>query len=179
VDDLALIKAITSGDRDAFRRIVERETPPVFRTCYRILGRLDEAEDVTQETFVTAYRAIDTYRGDGSLGAWLARIAARRSLRRLAQRPPVAPLDPIIHDRADAAPDPLGVTLATEREAMVRGAVLALPEPYREVVALRFFGELSLNEIALVTDRPLSTVKTQVRRGLARLRPILAEEVAA
>ena len=177
--DLALIKAVTAGDRDAFRRIVERETPPVFRTCYRILGRLDEAEDVTQETFVTAYRAIDTYRGEGSLGAWLARIAARQSLRQVAQRPPVTPLDPIVHDRADGAPDPLGVALATEQEAEVRGAVVALPEPYREIVALRFFGELSLSEIAAVTDRPLSTVKTQLRRGLARLRQALAEEMAA
>jgi RNA polymerase sigma-70 factor (ECF subfamily) len=61
----------------------------------------------------------------------------------------------------------------------VRLAVAGLSEPYREVVALRFFGELSLEEIASATGRPLNTVKTHLRRGLERLRPVLGGEVAA
>jgi RNA polymerase sigma-70 factor, ECF subfamily len=181
VPDRSLVDAVTAGDRDAFRRIVETESPTVFRTCYRILGTVPEAEDAAQETFVIAYRAIDTYRGEGAVGAWLARIAARQAFRRLAQRREASSLDLAADQTAKASPetDPLGHALAAERQAAVRLAVASLPEPYREVVALRFFGELSLAEIASVTERPLGTVKTHLRRGLGRLREALGEEAAA
>jgi RNA polymerase sigma-70 factor, ECF subfamily len=179
VDDLALVKAVTGGDGDAFRHIVERESGHVFRTCHRILGRVDEADDVTQETFMVAYRSLDTFRGQGPLGAWLARIATRQAFRRVTQRKVLVSLDPVRHDRMDPRPGPLGSVIAAERQAAIRGAVAALGEPYREVVALRFFGELSLAEIAEATERPVATVKTHLRRGLERLRQQLGEEAAA
>jgi len=66
--------------------------------------------------------------------------------------------------------DPAILSMRAERATELRAAVTGLPEPYREVVALRFFGEATLDEIARQTGRPLGTVKTQLRRGLARLR---------
>jgi RNA polymerase sigma-70 factor (ECF subfamily) len=66
-------------------------------------------------------------------------------------------------------PDPLQSALAAERRAALRSAVAGLGEPYREVVALRYFGELSLEEVAAATGRNLNTIKTQLRRGLERL----------
>ncbi|HEV8516741.1 MAG TPA: sigma-70 family RNA polymerase sigma factor [Candidatus Limnocylindrales bacterium] len=179
MDQASIIAAVTAGDRDAFGRIVEAESGAVFRTCYRILGRVDEAEDAVQETFVSAFRSLDTFRGEGSLSAWLARIATRLALRRLGQRRLVVSLDPIAHDRPEQGPDPLGAALAAERGERLRAAVAALPDPYREVVALRFFAECSLAEIADATGRPLATVKTHLRRGLLRLRQALGEEAAA
>jgi RNA polymerase sigma-70 factor (ECF subfamily) len=79
-----------------------------------------------------------------------------------------------------AAPlhDPAVLAVRAERATEVRTAVRALPEPYREVVALRFFGDASLEDIARETGRPLGTVKTHLHRGLARLRDRLAEEGA-
>jgi RNA polymerase sigma-70 factor (ECF subfamily) len=70
--------------------------------------------------------------------------------------------------------DPASIAVRGEREVAVRAAVAGLEEPYREVVALRFFGDLSLAEIAQVSERPLGTVKTHLRRGLGRLRDSLA-----
>jgi len=84
VDDAALAVALTAGDEDAFRALVELETSSVFRTCYRILGSIEDAEDATQETFVLAHRNLATYRGEGRPGAWLIRIATRHSWRRAA-----------------------------------------------------------------------------------------------
>ena len=72
--------------------------------------------------------------------------------------------------------DPSSLALRAERATDVRTAVATLPEPYREIVTLRFFGELSLDEIARQTDRPINTVKTHLYRGLIRLRASLAEE---
>jgi RNA polymerase sigma-70 factor (ECF subfamily) len=178
VDDRGLVDAVLAGDRDAFRGLVEREQVAVYRICLRILGRPHDAEDVAQESFVAAFRALGTYRGDGPLGGWLMRIAMRQAYRHLGQRREASELPPELPIGSPGA-DPLAATLAGERQREVRLAVAALREPYREVVALRFFGELSLDEIAATTRRPLNTVKTHLRRGLQRLRPILSREVAA
>lgn len=175
VDDRALVSSVLAGDKDIFRVLVEREQVAVYRTCLRILGRTHDAEDVAQESFVMAFRSLGSYRGEGPLGGWLMRIAIRQAYRRLGQRREAAELQP---DMALGAPgsDPLAITLAGERQRAVRLAVAALGEPYREVVAMRFFSEMSLDEIAASTRRPLNTVKTHLRRGLERLRPIVALE---
>jgi RNA polymerase sigma-70 factor (ECF subfamily) len=177
VDDHALVAALREGDRHAFGVLVDQETPMIYRACLRILGRPHDAEDAAQEAFLAAFRSIGGFRGEGSVRGWLMRIATRQAFRRLAQRRPTADLDavgePIL---ADASADPTRVVVTSEHRREVRDAVAALPDPYRETVALRFFGELSLAEIAETTGRPLNTVKTHLRRGLERLRPQLAPE---
>lgn len=180
VDDRALVDAVLAGDRQAFGHLVERETRSVYQACLRILGRPHDAEDVTQESFVAAYRAIRTYRGEGSLRAWLLRIATRQSFRRLSQRRVTVDLDAIPAPRlADASSEPTRVVIDLESRRAVQDAVAALPDPYREVVALRFFADLSLAEVADATGRPLNTVKTHLRRGLERLRPALGDDGVA
>ena len=180
VDDDALSRALVAGDGQAFRFLVERETPRVFRTCYRILGRVDEAEDAAQETFVLAYRALGTVRGDGHPAAWLTRIASREAWRRAAdrrrRRSMTAELDVSAEWLASDAPSPAAAAIASDEAEQVRLAVAALPDQYREVITLRFFGDLSLLEICAATGRPEGTVKAQLHRGLKRLQAILAEE---
>ena len=174
VDDRALVDAIRSGDLDAFNTLVELETRSVYRTCLRILGRPEDAEDVTQEAFLAAYRSIRSYRGDGALRAWLLRIATRLAIRRVTQRRPAVDLAAAPEGLvADIGDEPTRLIVAAERQGEVRRAVSSLAEPYREVVALRFFAELSLAEVADATGRPLNTVKTHLRRGLERLRPLV------
>ena len=187
LDERVIVAAVLDGDRDAFRRLVERESTSVVRACHRILGDHAEAEDAAQEAFVTAYRSLATWRADGPFGAWVTRIAVRIALRQVGKRRTVAWRDPAgateatrpsAADRAvdqasiEAAPltDPAVLSMRSERATEIRAAVAALGEPYREVVALRFFGEASLEEIARQTGRPLGTVKTHLHRGLARLR---------
>lgn len=178
VDDRGLVHAILGGDRDAFRLLVEREEVAVYRACLRILGRPHDAEDVAQESFVIAYRALGSYRGEGPLGGWVMRIATRQAFRRLGQRRETSELPAEMPIGAPGS-DPLAATLAGERQREVRLAVAGLSEPYRQVVALRFFGELSLEEIAGVTRRPVNTIKTHLRRGLERMRVALRREAVA
>ena len=180
VEDHALVARVRAGDRQAFRWLVEQETPVIYRACLRILGRPHDAEDVTQEAFLNAYRSIGAFRGEGSLRGWLLRIATRQSFRRLSQRRPTADLDAVGDAPvADAESDPTRILVAAERQADIRRAVAALPDPYRETVARRFFGELSLVEVAEATGRPVNTVKTHLRRGLERLRPAVGAEAPA
>jgi len=182
-DDRAIVDAVLAGDAGAYRQLVERESAAVVRACHRVLGDLHEAEDVAQEAFVTAYRSLAGWRGDGPFGAWLTRIAVRIAVRHAGRRRSVTWIQPNGGDDAAEGPmsasgslvsgpqaDPAAAAVRRERAGELRGAVAALPQPYREVVTLRFFGELSLDEIARQTDRPLPTIKTQLRRGLLRLR---------
>ena len=96
--DRAAVDAVLAGDRDAFRILVEREGTQVVRACHRVLGDLHEAEDAAQEAFVTAYRSLASWRGEGPFGAWLTRIAVRIALRQAGQRRSVTWRDPFGRD---------------------------------------------------------------------------------
>jgi RNA polymerase sigma-70 factor (ECF subfamily) len=177
-DDGEVIRAVLDGDGEAFRVLVDRELPAVVRAATRILDDQSEAEDVAQEAFVIAYRSLASWRADGPFGAWLARIAVRLAIRRAVRRRSVpwtqpgriaGDDEPSLAVRAGTS-DPEHVAVRGEQARLVRRAVASLDEPYREVVALRFFADRTLDEIATLTGRPLGTVKTHLRRGLIRLR---------
>ncbi len=190
-NDTALVAAVLQGDRDLFRVIVEREGPSMVRACYRILGSREDAEEAAQEAFVMAYRSLGSWRAEGNLGAWLSRIAVRIALRKAAARRTVVWIDPAAPastiERAaldhggtrSLVLDPAAAVLAAESAATVRAAVARLDEPYRETVALQFFGQRTLAEIAAATGRPLGTVKTHLHRGLTRLRAELEAEATS
>lgn len=175
--DAALAAAIARGDQGALRSLIDRESARLVRQCARVLGDADDAQDVVQEAFMIAYRSIGAYRGDGALGAWLSRIALRLAFRRRRSQARLVPMG----DHGPSAPggDPYtAVARVLEGEA-IRAAVELLPEAYREVVILHYFGELTLDEIAAATGRPPGTVRSNLHRALKRLRADLRREAAA
>jgi RNA polymerase sigma-70 factor (ECF subfamily) len=172
--DRILVDAVLSGDDEAFRVLVDRESANVIGMCRRVLGDPHEAEDVAQDAFLQAYRALPTFRGDGPFGAWVWRIASRLAFARLKRRPPELQADP---SRAEGwlEPtvedlDPAGMVLVGEQRADVKEAVSKLPPAQRQVVTLRFYSDLSLEEISNQTGAPVGTVKSRLHRALASLR---------
>jgi RNA polymerase sigma-70 factor, ECF subfamily len=171
--DRSLVDAVIAGDDEAFRVLVEREKANVIAACRRVLRDPVEAEDVAQDAFLQAYRALPTFRGDGPFGAWLGRIAVRMAIARL-KRPSDLHADPTREEGWLIDPgqglDPQLATLADERRAEVRDALTTLPEHHRRVVEMRFYGDMSLDEISSATGAPVGTVKSRLHRALAALR---------
>ena len=172
--DRQVIDAVLAGNPEAFRVLVERESHAVIGVCGRILGDRVEAEDVAQDAFTQAYQALATFRGDGPFGAWLRRIAIRVAVARLATRRDVIRLDAEAIDPRAAMlrspDDPEARALDVEYRAAILDAVATLPMSQREVILLRFYGDLSVQEIASVTRHPIGTVKSRLSRGVASLR---------
>jgi len=174
VSDRQIVDAVLAGDRESFRVFVERESVSVIATCARILRDPVEAQDAAQDTFVQAFQALATYRGDGAFAAWLRRIAVRVAIARLAARHAVVALDDQSAERIDVslstAMDPEAQALGDEYREVIVDAIGKLPAAQRDVVILRFYGDLTLDEIAHVTSHPVGTVKSRLSRGIARLR---------
>lgn len=184
-EDRQLVDAVLAGDGEAFRVLVERESRSLIRVCRRMLRDPVEAEDVAQEAFLRAYRSLGTYRGDGPFGAWITRIAVRIAAARLVERKDVTEVLDEEAAGADEATvlrgmagDPEALALTRERRAAIVQGIATLPPDQRRVVALRFYGDLSLQEIAEATNRPVGTVKSRLHRGIAALREHLTARQA-
>jgi len=155
---------------------VREHQDEVFGVALRITGDRDAALDVTSSTFLNAYRAFHRYDQTRPLRHWLLRIATNEAItyvrkrgRELRRRVEVEHASTI----ADPTASPDAESVAREDRARIRAAVSVLPELYRVVIVLRYFNELSVDEIAHVTGRPASTVGVQLLRGRALLRTTL------
>jgi RNA polymerase sigma-70 factor (ECF subfamily) len=181
-----LARLAKTGDRGAFADLVELYKDKIYHLGYRMLGNRQEAEDVTQETFLRVYRSLDRYDESMKFSTWIYRIGTNLSIDRLRKRKATYSLD------ADVAPDgegtdwygmlaseeptPEGRVLLSESQRRIREAIDSLPKKYKSVVVLKYLHDMSLQEIGDVLDMPVTTVKTRVHRGREFLRKKLEHE---
>ncbi|WP_250847144.1 RNA polymerase sigma factor [Aquisphaera insulae] len=168
MDDPALVKAIRSGDAQATRLLVERFHGIVFGLCYRMLCHRQDAEDVTQETFLRAIRAIFGFDPERPIRPWLLEIAANRCRTTLAvraRRPRLAPVS-----EASGHPDrKAGVSDPDDLGAELAAAIDRLRPEYRMVFLLYHEHDLAYDEIARSLKRPVGTIKIWLHRARAEL----------
>jgi RNA polymerase sigma-70 factor (ECF subfamily) len=185
--DLALVQRVQRGDRAAFDVLVLRYQHKVLKLIMRYIRDAAEAEDVAQEAFMKAYRALPAFRGDSAFYTWLYRIAintAKNSLVSSKRRPLTYDLDlqdPEQYDlqaRLLESETPEGLLLTEEIRRTVDAAIEALPEELRTAIMLRELDGLSYEEIAATMDCPVGTVRSRIFRAREaidkRLRPIFA-----
>jgi RNA polymerase sigma-70 factor (ECF subfamily) len=155
--DLQLIERFKNGDEKAFNEIVLRYQERVYWIARRYLADHDDADDVVQEVFVKAYEALAGFRGDAAVSTWLYRITVNQALNVLRWKKVknFVRIDEITAEQASADPTPGDILESNERRDLIKEAVSRLPEKQRAVFVLRYYQELSYEEIA-------QTLKTSV-----------------
>ena len=184
MDDDALLRAMVRDLDGCFEVLVRGHQDRIYSIALRLTGDAGDAEEVAQDTFLRAYRALGTYEAkrirELHLRAWLATIAvnlcrnraARRRLRTVSLSGPTGDPTEVEHllPSAPASESPAGVTARREGAEYWARLVADLPDRYRAAVVLRHVDGLSYEEMSEVLGRPEGTVKAQVHRGLALLR---------
>ncbi len=172
-DENALIAQAQLGDRNAFGELASRYYPGVVRVVYRLCGDAGLAEDMAQEAFLRAWLNLSSFHPQSSLRNWLYRIAINATLDVLRRKPEEALEDEAIPMTPDLADGPELILIDKEQAALVRLAVMDLPEAARPVLVLREYGGLSYQEIASVLDVPVGTVMSRLNYARNRLRELL------
>ena len=183
MDEPALIRDAQRGSLDAFNSLVLAYQDALYNTALRILSDEDLAADATQEAFISAFRALNSYRG-GSFKAWLLRTvtnACYDELRRQKRRP-TTPLEPETDDGdemdsprwlADPSLSPEQQSDADELEHAIQHCLDALPTDFRSVVVMADIEGLDYTEVAAAVRAPLGTIKSRLARARLRLRECL------
>ena len=185
-NDQQLVQRVQKGDKSAFDLLVLKYQHRVLKLVGRFVNDAAEAEDVAQEAFLKAYRALASFRGDSAFYTWLYRIAintAKNALVSQRRRPVDFDLDlqdPDQYDRQaklKEADTPEGVLLTDEIRAVVEEAMAELPEDLRTAIVLRELEGLSYEEIAEAMDCPVGTVRSRIFRAREaidkKLKPLL------
>jgi len=178
-DDQADVEKVLAGDCDAFEGIVRRWQSPLVNLAYRFCGDRGRAEDMAQEAFLRAYRALAAWRRDGAFSTWLFALATnlyRTELRRIPART-ISLEEVVVPEPRPGADEKLE---EDARQRAVRLAVQTLPAKYRDAVVLFYFHDMDVSAAAQSLGLPEGTVKARLHRGRELLRgklPLLAGEV--
>lgn len=175
-DDERFLERLRQRDEAAFGELVERNQGPVYRLLLRMLRNPAEAEDVAQDVFVSAFKALETFRGEAALSTWLYRIAqnhGKNRLKYLARRQREQARPPLTRDEgtpghsahAPSEVRPDRTALAHEAERHLGQALTLLDDDQRELLELRDVEQLSYDEIVQLTGLPLGTVKSRLHRA--------------
>jgi RNA polymerase sigma-70 factor (ECF subfamily) len=169
--DADLLARLRRGEAGAFDELVARHQRSVYGLAWRMTGSAPEADDVAQETFVRAWKALPGFRGEASLKTWLLRITANLSLNvvqsaRVARREPGDVADRVLA----VAPDAERRLLDAERQARLGPAIQALPDRQRATLLLRVDGGMMFREIAEAMGCTIGTAKANFFHAVAALR---------
>jgi RNA polymerase sigma-70 factor (ECF subfamily) len=166
-----LIARCKAGDREAHYKLYKLYSRAMFNVSFRITGREEDAEDALQEAFISAFRNLDSYRGDAAFGAWLKRIVVNKAINVLKKRKhELMPEDEQWDVAEEEAPAEYKEDLTVER---VKHAIEQLPDGYRSVLSLYLIEGYDHEEIGQILNISESTSKSQLNRAKSKLREIL------
>jgi RNA polymerase sigma-70 factor (ECF subfamily) len=176
LSEAALVEACLAGRAEAFDLLVERHRRPVYHLCYRFVGNHEDANDLSQDVFLRAYRGLRSFRAQSSLKTWLYRIGVNVCLNRVGTKR--VPSEPIGDQQFIdvCAESPSERMLKDEQAARVRAAIAELPPKQRATLILRMYDELSHQEIADVLGSSVGAVKANFFHALANLKKLLLRD---
>ncbi len=183
VDDFRLVQSAIDGDQKAYAQLLNRYRNSVFHTMYKMVNNRDDADDLTMEAFGKAFRKLPTYAPNYAFSTWLFKIAINNCIDHIRKkRLQTLSMDDVIapgserefsHNVRNYEPDPEHMMIHDQKIAHVRRVVEKMNTKYRTMIELRFYEELSYEEIAQELNLPLGTVKAQ----LFRAKEILSQQL--
>ncbi|MCA9191009.1 MAG: sigma-70 family RNA polymerase sigma factor [Planctomycetales bacterium] len=165
---LELVEAAKAGESEAIAELVERYQRAAITTAWSITRDFHEAQDISQESFVIAFRQLGSLKANEAFGQWLLIIVRRAALHAIKNKFPKVD-ESFSSDVADVQPRWLS------EFADILPLIDQLPSHEQEVIRLRYLSDLAIEEIASITGRPLGTVTKQISRAVARLRSLVSK----
>ena len=184
IDEIKCVKKAARGDASAFESLVLHYQGQIYRLCFRMTGNSEDAQDMTQEAFLKAWKNLSTFQFDSAFSTWLYRLASNccLDLLRSMKRKPTVSLtaetedeDGEIIDVADDAPSPEEEAIVSQERDDLRKALALLDDEQRQILILRVVNDLSYTEIAEVLNIKEGTVKSRLSRARDNLRKKLDE----
>ncbi len=177
-------RAALHGDQEAFGNLVNTHQHAVYNLAYRLLGNAQEAEDAAQEAFLRAYANLDRYDADRPFKTWLLSIASNHCIDRLRKRrltwlsieDEALPPHPALYS---SEPGPEESYANSERSALIQALLDRIPPDYRAVVVLRYWFDMSYEEIATTLHTSESAIKSRLFRARQTLAQLLGDEPAS
>lgn len=180
IGDAECVKRVQQGDTDCFEILVRRHQKATFNLVYRLLGDYDEAAEVAQEVFLSAYKAIHSFRGDANFTTWLYRIAfnhastRRRSMNLSQQRYTALENTDIPDERFGNSIDPADAVEQKEIQEQVQQALTRLDHDDATLILLRDLQDVPYDEVAALLNIPVGTVKSRLHRARQALKAKLS-----
>ena len=177
MDEPGLIRDAQKGDVNAYNRLVLHYQDQVYNVAYRIMGEPQSAEDAAQEAFIRAYTRLDSYNPNHKFSTWLLSITSNYCIDQIRKRraillsidEPLAPHPSLMSERSKG---PEAQTLQGEQQEMVQALLHELPADYRQAVVLRYWYEMSYEEIAEMMETTVSAIKSRLFRARKQLAEI-------
>jgi len=179
-NDQLYIDKVIKGDTNAFAFLVEKYKDMVFSLAIKITKNREEAEEVSQDSFIKAFKAIHTFKGDSKFSTWLYKISYHNCIDRVnknARKYNTDRIDEVIENRIKATEDTMQTIERKERAELMNDCLLELPEDERSILWLFYYKELSLKEIMEVTSLSQANLKVKLHRARKKLLIIVQERV--
>ena len=172
-----IIARVLKGDRQAYAMLVEEYKGPIFNLAYRMTDSLEEADDLTQETFIRAYQNLHRFDRDKKFFTWLYTIGInlirnhlKKNVRDISY---LAAADSVLEHHAQKHTTEVGETLSDDRMIRLEQVIRKLPVDLREAIILKFVQDLTFEEVANLTGDSVSAVKMRIYRGLENIKQMM------
>ena len=175
-DDRRLVELVLAGDGTAFEYLFDRYRDAIRRLLVQRLGNASDVDDLLQETFIKVYINLHRSSPAYTFGQWVYTIARNTFIDFVRRRPDDLPIDERFTAPASLAPTPEESVINRQQRSQIEGYLERLAPHYRQLIVLRFFEELSYEEIAEQLAAPLGTVKTQIHRAREQMCRLIQNE---
>lgn len=179
-NDQLYIESVLKGDTNSFAILVERYKDMVFSLALKVMKNREEAEEVSQDTFIKAFRSLKNFKGDSKFSTWLYKIAYHNCMDRLkkvARKYNTDTIDEVVENKITSTEDVLKTIERKERAEIIKACLDELPEDERSILWFFYFEELSLKEITQVTSYSENNVKVKLHRARKKLLVVIQNRV--